>query len=465
MEKKLTTNLHNRFDIEVKDAKTGKIKQRAYAENLIMNQLWTLLLSSGATGFAGYIHLGTGTGTLVATRTTLFTFLVAKAAESPTYVQWSNYFSCRRSIQLLENENNDSVLSEIGLASAASGSVLRTHALLKDMNGNTVTITKVDTDIITIYATVYLRYPAAGWYDGGIVVPQYPNSTPCVDIRRLLGSSEAFSLWYFYGLWQPPHAAGLGITPTITYDTANKKITLYGRIPAASGNSAAGLAGMIIGAEFLNLIPNGGWYDPFSITGEQIGVGDSSETDFATAFPMIESGAIIKVDGTPVSATIHSGMPNQSDIASYMEITGTDGSLSVPFPGGAGVGTCYFTNPFYETMGIDSVNIATCILYSSSNGTDWTEAVNRASYSTPSTQNIPSEQQHMQYWKAVGTQSYSGLSVFTSSEATDFKNVILAEAPGTGAVITADYVTDAIPKDADHVFDLTIELVFAEYTP
>ena len=40
--------------------------------------------------------------------------------------------------------------------SSRTGTPLCTHALIKDMNGNPVVITKTDTDIITIYATVYL---------------------------------------------------------------------------------------------------------------------------------------------------------------------------------------------------------------------------------------------------------------------------------------------------------------------
>ena len=40
----LNASIHNRFDVEVVDAKTGKVKQRAQAENVICDFLWTTLL-------------------------------------------------------------------------------------------------------------------------------------------------------------------------------------------------------------------------------------------------------------------------------------------------------------------------------------------------------------------------------------------------------------------------------------
>src|SRR5574344_85211 len=67
-------NIHNRFDIEVIDSRTGKIRQRAQAENVICSQLWTRLLSTSGTYF-NYIHYGTGTGTPASANTSLFAFL------------------------------------------------------------------------------------------------------------------------------------------------------------------------------------------------------------------------------------------------------------------------------------------------------------------------------------------------------------------------------------------------------
>ena len=40
--------------------------------------------------------------------------------------------------------------------------MLCTHALLQDMNGNNISIQKTNTDVINIYATVYLHFNQAG---------------------------------------------------------------------------------------------------------------------------------------------------------------------------------------------------------------------------------------------------------------------------------------------------------------
>src|SRR5574344_2860706 len=108
-------NLHNRFDIEVKDAKTGEIKQKAYAENIILNQAWAQIMGTG--NWFSYIKYGTGTGTISASRTALFAPLGNKVAASPTYTNdlASNYFSLRQSISNLENEHVGSTLTEVGI--------------------------------------------------------------------------------------------------------------------------------------------------------------------------------------------------------------------------------------------------------------------------------------------------------------------------------------------------------------
>ena len=69
----LNASIHNRFDIEVIDAATGNVRQRAQAENIICDALWTRLFTP--TTYFNYIHYGTGSGTPSATDASLFTFL------------------------------------------------------------------------------------------------------------------------------------------------------------------------------------------------------------------------------------------------------------------------------------------------------------------------------------------------------------------------------------------------------
>ena len=68
---KLNASIHNRFDIEVVDSKTGEIKKKAQAENVILNRLWRVYSGN----WNSYIQYGSGAGTPAATDTSLFTFI------------------------------------------------------------------------------------------------------------------------------------------------------------------------------------------------------------------------------------------------------------------------------------------------------------------------------------------------------------------------------------------------------
>ena len=59
--KNIEVGLHNEFEIVVTDAKTGKVKQTARAENIILNKLW----DSYFTDYRKFnnIHFGSGSAT------------------------------------------------------------------------------------------------------------------------------------------------------------------------------------------------------------------------------------------------------------------------------------------------------------------------------------------------------------------------------------------------------------------
>ncbi|MEG2001094.1 MAG: hypothetical protein RR053_06870, partial [Evtepia sp.] len=67
---KLNASIHNRFDIEVIDSRTGQVRQRAQAENIILDQMW-----ANFDYFFYDIQYGTGTGVPAATDKTLFSYL------------------------------------------------------------------------------------------------------------------------------------------------------------------------------------------------------------------------------------------------------------------------------------------------------------------------------------------------------------------------------------------------------
>lgn len=163
----IESSIHNRFGIEVVDAKTGEIKNTFYAENTILNSFWEKIFSQ--TNAFRYIHLGTGTGVINVTDTSLFTFLAQKTAvrkndkeyfvsDPKNGIAWAT-----KTCQILESEYVGYALTEIGVAYGNTASTLVTKAMIKDMSGNQVSINKLSTDIINITATIYCHWNTDGY--------------------------------------------------------------------------------------------------------------------------------------------------------------------------------------------------------------------------------------------------------------------------------------------------------------
>ena len=57
--------IHNRFDVIVQDAKTGKVKQTAVAYNIILNRWFYCLTASGGVSWecSHLVRIAIGTGT------------------------------------------------------------------------------------------------------------------------------------------------------------------------------------------------------------------------------------------------------------------------------------------------------------------------------------------------------------------------------------------------------------------
>lgn len=150
--------IHNRFDIEVKDVTTGEIVQKGEAENIVLDSLFTsydyLNVNEGV-GTA--IAFGGGTGILDPSRENLFSHLGSKVVTRVEFVfnepPLPSYQTSK--IVLAPSEYVGETITEVGLGSSSSGEKVYTHALIKDSEGNPLSITKTDTQEVTIYATVY----------------------------------------------------------------------------------------------------------------------------------------------------------------------------------------------------------------------------------------------------------------------------------------------------------------------
>ena len=336
----INTSIHNRFDIEVIDSRTGKVRQRAQAENIILDQFWTYLLAPYA--YFNCIHYGSGTATPNRSDTSLTeyigyanTFLSTETGQNLD----EKYFWCRRKVQLSETTAVGETIAEIGIAYSSTAPYLCTKALLKDMNGNPISIKKTDIDIINIYATVYVHYNDKS---NGVEI------TP--DQFFLYAGAECYAHYvcsffteYLVGLYasasaslaRPSYGSGNHCsvpvvfefisstnetTPYIskaTFDVENKKITISApRLAVDDTNYVGGICRIYLDTSYLYKtvststdyatafnrvisinIGDNTWYPGSTITGEAIGTGDGSTVDFSSKF-RLHKNCKIMVNGS-----------------------------------------------------------------------------------------------------------------------------------------------------------------------
>jgi len=308
----IKTSIHNRFDIYKTNIETGETKQIAFAENIVLDQMWSRLANRAA--YFVNIHYGTGTGTPTASRTSLFTHLGTKAAVDDLLTKTVPTASWRRKIVLNPEENVGAVITEIGVAYDSGTGSLVTHAMLMDMNGNPISITKTALDVLTIYATIFITFSVS---DENIQICGLPNNNPLMNY--LVGQAGIGSCYFYMGeskyplgSWNQGIVIGsLGNSAAISWtaDVANKKMTTS--TPRLGINDSNGnIKEIVFGTSALSpifrmLLPAQTVYTGLSLTAVPIGTGDGVATTFALPSKNIRStGLKVYLDGVETSGFI-----------------------------------------------------------------------------------------------------------------------------------------------------------------
>lgn len=487
--------IHNKFEIEVTNAETGEVKQKAEGYNVIKDTFWNYLFAENShRAWFQAIVLGSGSGTPSADTPGLFSFIGGKTATGNTFktVPEEGYAYHRRSIQLGVSEFVGQTITEVGIAyTSSSNSAVLTHAMLQDMNGNQISITKTDTDIITIYATVYVHWNPAGYEDGRIKISYNGEKRPRDGglISELLGylhqSSDVNRSAYFYS--GPGCATSIGSADgSLVKDinTRTYKLT-YGRLAVGSANVASG----ILSAYSMNVYmeaPCGG-LPGTNIVAEAIGTGDGTTTKFNTKFPfprdaeifvdgVLYTDVIVDADnpGTVLPyTTAFKFLPEHSDIP----VT----HIGIPmgtYPGDCGRpnsmgGNAVFENPWAK-YGFSSIYRGyDTNLEVSDDLINWHPIPKTGTHHTSFEATVPAEYAYCKYWKFInpstalpsGYQTINSTKISTSMiDTTPKANIRFTTPPAEGAVITANYYTPVVAKDSDHVFDMSITIHLGEYT-
>lgn len=264
--------LHNRFDIVCRNAKTGEVIQKAQAENIVLDRMYTRLCNF-QTYFVNIVF-GTGTGIPTASRDILFSRLGYKTAVDEEIVRSYPTSKWVKKIRLGSTEYNGDTITEVGISEHTTN--INTHAMITDAEGNLLSITKNSLMVVDIYATVFIEIPNVdsglfyinnGWRDylaGG-------GTAPSNVIRVATTKYEENPEDSLYGYTQ---------TATRTVDVANKRVTVATRLEAGTFNKDIGIV-MWLGTGLAIKLPRVGIFEGKQRNNVQIGVGDGAKTIFS----------------------------------------------------------------------------------------------------------------------------------------------------------------------------------------
>jgi len=517
----LRASIHNRFDVEVYDAVTGELKQKAQAFNVICNTFWSRLLNVSSNKWSplarfNYVIFGGGSGTPSAADTELFSRIGSRSVSTFTDTNDRRTgVASRQAVATLNAEDNvGAVITELGIGYDSTH--ITTHALLQDMNGNPISIEKTDTDVIKIYATIFVHWPDGGWYGGSVNFISGFGSGSGSDygfLNVLTGHhgdiyNQQTSVYFIKAGKHVTQADGSNKsdTNTLTVDGANRKVTVKSRYAAATANlpiRALWMFDYFGGGNYgfttmLLVLTLGNWYTAPAISGEAVGTGTGAKTGFATAFP-VKTGGAVYVDGVAASdVTVRSGPADATNMEQWFNmlngISASRGAISASgaplysYNGGAesvtsdgihmtlnpGYYLYALENPFYS-LGISKFSVkstssnAAITIEASDDCANWTTvATATAGYNSYVDIAVPADLKNKKYFRFSNSgSSGSGSRQYYIHAVADVadtaSNIIFQTAPASGAVITADYTPDCVAKDSNHVFDMEVSLTFGEY--
>lgn len=506
----IQASIHNRFDIELVDATTGIVKEKATAFNVICEGLWERLLTPAT--YFNYIHYGDGKGSPSTSDRSLFRFVGCDAVTHQTQTVNDNtgIGYVRKYIQIAPETAVGVTITEVGIAHSSTASSLCTHAMLEDMNGNPVSIVKTDTDLINIYATVYCIYKPEGYMNGSVFIGG--DTTDMAFVKAICGDysndywpSYAFGTraWGMYSEQVYPYSDGVSVTNS--YDIRNRTMTITMERMGVNSNNlvSGGMTGVMFAGYrtsesatypgmsgpslFLLAGVEGGWFPPARVVNESIAIGDGKTTVYSTEFPYA-TNATVYVDGVALQSgvTVTPGLnecPFPNNYVSAIKSSSRPGKI---YPSTNAIGENrsfttwrshtgmyvttgvwrYFYNPNYESVPVTNIYAPYAYVEASTDMVNWVRVL---TFTDTSTKAVPKAYQNYPFWREKRTQSYdpsfgygNHYGEFTMPATPG--NIIFDTPPKNGEVITIDYTTSVIPKNSDHVLDVVIAIHFGEYT-
>lgn len=474
---KKRVSVHNRFDIEVRDKETGELKQKGVAENMILNRAYNRICNFNS--YFNYIHFGTGTGSPTPERTTLFTPLGYKAVTVDEKVKEYPISKVTKKITLAPEEYVGRTITEVGISEATNA--INTHALIKDAEGNPLSITKTDIDVITIYATVFIELQDAN----DITFSKYPSNS-LTDY--FIDGSAINSNLYLGDIGESTKMNTIGrllrsVTLTRTSDATNKKVSFSTRLGIDSANWD--IREMALNDICRVNLENSLAWNPYTLTDVSIGTGDG-ETDTFDLGRYDVSDIVIKIDGNVTyDYTLEniSGDDSREIFPLWKLISSNATDIDDKVYTGACVGITETGQTKEWIIEVDDTSIvgeqielrttflptagggAKIYVYGSYDGETFSQLYYTQHFYTQ-VHNITFDSPY-KYIKILVTHPNAGFNTNTEYIRwinKDYKRpqVVFNTPPPVDSIITADYTVPYIPKTSDYILDVNFELQFGE---
>lgn len=501
-------NIHNKFEIEV--IRDGLLIQKGYAKNIVLDRMYGFLVNFSAP--FSTIVFGKGVGTPSPERTTLFNRVGSAPAVYDSHDLTGNVLSVTKFATLLLPEFNGETLTEVGISQEATN--INTHAMITDSEGNTISITKTNLDIVKIYATLYVEFEETGDY-GFILFPKisplYDHATnaPLIShfysmflVNRSVNLSTSLNSIGFscektrnqkihssFGGGQGNYISGPSNKEVIA-SAVTKKTNLKFRIDPDKANLFNGISHISIPGLIGFSLIDSPYYAGYPYTDRSLGTGDGANTNFA--FPNIDPrDLVVKVDGVPTTAFTYEYV---SKYFNFQDLFDTDISYRSAVCNGnvesysclnTGTTTVNFThNPFVYDQSIKNLSGlkfkvyvtgsmysygSYCNLQGSNDKVSWANIVTaRGSFGGGGNveATIPASVNSYQYLRlqySLGEGNIGGVSIYDAS-ITEVNRIVFDVAPALGEAITVDYTVPYPIKTPDFVMDFNIEIQWGEGT-
>lgn len=469
---------HNKFEFVILDKDSEKKIGEFISYNTLLDGYWATTVSPSS-GTLNYIQYGSGVETPLKTDTDLGNRIGGKAITNVT-IDRSTFYTDgvvkrRGQIRLESSEHVGQSISEVGFASSAT-SGLKTKSLIKDQNGNPISILKTDTMVIDIYATFYVSVPLS-LISGD---DSYIRSNSSILDKLLTGTGSWDTTVTFHEEYKPdpfdrataPPSFSGSLTPV--YDAPNKKITLTTpNIPAASGNQS-GIRAIELTPGLMLRVPRPG-VNYTTILKEVVGIGDGVNTKFTTEFNTIYDPSYVKlyVNDIEQPATVKLGMPPKNMPGGFFLK-----SLGVDSDGRAIYEWLLKGKALMSSVRIGYVREfgdAYCYGKNSLSDSEWilmaTNAKNSSSYGNfsipiPYDQNLDYRYVKIYFKRRTENTYYEGVDLVTSQDILDGYVIEALTPPPIGATVAVTYRPDSIPKNSNSVLNnISGEITFAEYLP